>query len=180
MAPLERASIPLAIVDEFRQIDCQSVGEVLVGMGLNCVAHGIRPLAGGMKACGPAVTVRHIATRDRRRWQDELLPVKLVDMAASGAVLVMDCGGRVDVGAWGVNVARQAQAKGLAGTIIDGACKDSEELIALQYPTFVRGVALQHPHGLFYSTCVNSEPVQIGAPPHAIMVAPGDLAIADT
>jgi 4-hydroxy-4-methyl-2-oxoglutarate aldolase len=91
----------------------------------------------------------------------------------------MDCGGRIDGAPWGGNVTREARTRGLEGTVIDGATRDTEDIIALGYPVFVRSATLPHTHGLFYTTCMNSEPVQVGKFPYAVMVAPGDIVVGD-
>jgi 4-hydroxy-4-methyl-2-oxoglutarate aldolase len=172
----DRQTLAKGVLDGFRQIDCACIADVLVSLGLNCVVSGIHPLSPGMKVCGPAFTVRNIAARDRRSWTtDEVDPLGLVKRAKPGDVIVIDAGGRLDVSFWGSNAAMAASNKGLSGTVIDGASRDSEEIIRVGYSLFARGVSLPNAHSLVYSTCVNSEPVQIGSVPVAVMVAPGDI-----
>ena len=176
MSSGDRHTLPKGVIDGFRQIDCACIADVVVSLGLNCVVSGIHPLSPGMKVCGPAFTVRNIAARDRRSWTtDEVDPLTLVKRAKRGDVIVIDAGGRLDVSFWGSNAAMAARNKGVDGTVIDGATRDSEEIIRVGYSLFARGVSLPNAHSLAYSTCVNSEPVQIGPVPSAVMVAPGDI-----
>jgi 4-hydroxy-4-methyl-2-oxoglutarate aldolase len=144
------------------------------------VAQGIQPLDPTSRLCGPAFTLRQIPSQDRARWaRDELPGSKLIEMADPGQVIVIDAGGRLDLAFWGDNMAAHALQKGLAGTVVDGAVRDSAELVRQRYAVFARGVALLNPHGSIRTTCVDSEPVQLGTATNAIMVAPGDLLIGD-
>lgn len=169
-------TVRIEVVEAFSRIDCASIGDVLTGLGLRCIPEGIKPLSKGMKVCGPAVTMRHIAARDNRNWARH---EKVRMMCNPGDVMVIDMGGRTDGGTWGENGTIDAISRGLNGVVIDGACRDSEAIVELGFPTFVRGTTLRHTHGTFFSTNLNNEPVQIGAAPFAVMVAPGDLVIGE-
>ncbi len=161
------------VIEGFRQVCCACVGDVLGGLGLNGIIGGLAPLDRKMKLCGPAVTMRQIASRDRRNWARH--EKVLVEMTRPGDVFVIDAGGRMDASPWGGNVTYESLTRGLEGTVIDGVTRDSQEIIDSGYPVFTRGVTLSHAHGLFHSTCLNNEPVQIGVFPRAVLVAPGDL-----
>lgn len=173
MAP-ERVIVDQKVIEGFRGIDPACVSDVVQAEGLRGTVHGIYPLDRRMRICGPAVTMRQISSRDSRNWARH---EAVLMMCQPGDVLVMDFGGRVDGAPWGFNVTREARTRGLEGTVVDGATRDSEEIVEMGYPTFVRGVTIPHTHGLFYSTCLNTEPVQIGVFPYAVMVAPGDIIV---
>jgi 4-hydroxy-4-methyl-2-oxoglutarate aldolase len=170
-----KVRVPQAIVDEFKKIDAACVGDVVRGLGLNGIAEGLDPLSRDMKICGPAVTMRHIASRDNlNRARHEQV---LVEMCKPGDVLVIDMGGRTDGGTWGGNITVEAMKRGLNGVVVDGGTRDIMQIIEAGFPTFVRGHTLKHTHGTFMSTCLNTEPVQIGTPPFSVPVAPGDIVI---
>lgn len=172
-----RLLVPSELVEKFRALLPAHVGDVLRGLGLNCIAEGVYPLDRKMKVCGTAVTMRHIASRDgKNRARHEQV---LIEMCRPGDVLVVDMGGRTDGGTWGGGIAVDAQKRGLDGVVIDGGARESEELIRLGFPTFVRGVTQRHTHGSFVSTCLNNEPVQIGVLPFAVPIYPGDLVLGD-
>jgi len=56
-----------------------------------------------------------------------------------GDVFVLDNSGRTDCTVWGGILSVTAKLKGIAGTIIDGVCRDVEEIYEQKYPIFSRG-----------------------------------------
>ena len=94
------------------------------------VLQGIRPLFPGIRMVGRAVTVRTYPG-------DWAKPVQAIDLAEPGDVIVIDAGG-VGPALWGELATHSALQKGLAGVVIDGALRDSDEIIALRFPAFSR------------------------------------------
>ena len=168
--------IPQEVIDQFSQIDVACITDVVHGLRLNCIYQGLKPLVRDWKICGPAVTIRLIPLQDSRNWyKEERHPGSLMNITKPGDVIVIDQGGRVDPTIWGGHTATRAKGVQLGGVVVDGACRDSDEIIAAGCPTFARSTTSLHGHGLIRSTCYNSEPVQLGT----ISVAPGDLGIGD-
>ena len=165
------------VIEGLRRVCAACVGDVLTGQGLNCVVEGVYPIDPSMKVCGPAVTLRHIASRDKKNWTRHAKLLK--ETCKPGDVLVVDMGGRTDGASWGDNIAIDARNRGLEGAVIDGGCRQTEAIREIGFPTFIRGKTLRHTHGTFYSTNLNNEPVQIGAAPFSVMVAPGDVIVGD-
>lgn len=104
---------------------------------------GIQPLDRKMQVVGRALTCACAAG-------DNLTIHKAVVMAQPGDVLVVSCGGYLNCGVFGEMLAISCRAKGIAGIIIDGSCRDSLELIEMDFPTYVRGV---NPNGTIKETC---------------------------
>ena len=172
----ETQGIPQDIIDQFRQIDVACITDVVHGLKLNCIYHGIKPLVRDWKICGPAVTIRLIPLQDSQNWfNEERHPGSLMQLTKPGDVICIDQGGREDVTIWGGHTATKAKAVELGGVIIDGSCRDSEEIIEAGCPTFTKNTTSLHGHGTLRTTCYNSEPIQLGT----ISVAPGDLIIGD-
>jgi len=94
------------------------------------VLQGIRPLFPGMRMLGRAVTVRTYPG-------DWAKPVQAIDVAEPGDVIVIDAGG-VGPALWGELATHSALQKGLAGVVIDGALRDSDDIISLRFPAFSR------------------------------------------
>jgi regulator of RNase E activity RraA len=69
---------------------------------------------------------------------------------------------------------RVAKRNGLAGTVIDGVCRDVALIRELEYPMFTRGAFMMTGKGRMRLTAVQ-EPVTAGD----IVVSPGDLMVAD-
>ena len=94
------------------------------------VLEGLRPLAPGMRLAGPALTVRTYPG-------DWAKPVEAIDLAQPGDVLVIDAGG-VGPAIWGELATHSAIQRGLAGVVIDGAIRDSGDIVKLGFPAFSR------------------------------------------
>lgn len=94
------------------------------------VLQGIRPLFHGIHMVGRAVTVRTYPG-------DWAKPVQAIDQAEAGDVIVIDAGG-VGPAIWGELASHSAMQKGLAGVVIDGALRDSDDIVKLKFPAFSR------------------------------------------
>jgi len=92
------------------------------------VLQGIRPVFPGIRMVGQAVTVRTYPG-------DWAKPVQAIDVAKPGEVVVIDAGGSGPA-IWGELATHSAVQRGLAGVVIDGALRDSPEIIAMKFPSF--------------------------------------------
>lgn len=128
--------------------------------------HTIRPIVPGMKACGSALTVRC-------QPADNLTLHAAIALAQPGDVIVADVGACVEAGHWGEIVTVAAQARGIAGVVINGGVRD----IA---PISRRGFALFAP-AISMKATVKSTPGWINHPIvcGGAAVNPGDLILAD-
>jgi len=95
----------------------------------------IRPVWPGAEVAGPAVTVRCTPG-------DNLGIHVGVTVAVPGSVLVVDVGEERELGFWGEVLTMAAQARGIAGLVIDGCVRDVDALAAHGFPVFSSGVAL--------------------------------------
>ena len=62
-----------------------------------------------------------------------------IDDVATGDVVVIDNGGRKDCTVWGDIMTQYAGLRGIAGTVIDGVCRDVNRAISDDYPIFTVG-----------------------------------------
>lgn len=135
------------------------------GKGGNMDA-GIKPIDPKSKMAGPAVTVRC-------QPGDNLTIHKAIYEAAPGSVLVIDVHGYVNAGPMGEIMALACQLRGLAGVVIDGACRDANEIEELGFPFFCRAF---NPGGTVKETLGTiNEVIQCGG----VVVKPGDLIVGD-
>ena len=95
----------------------------------------IRPVWAGAEVAGPAVPVRCTPG-------DNLGIHVGVTVAPPGSVLVVDVGEDRELGFWGEVLTTAAQARGIAGLVIDGCVRDVDALAAHGFPVFSSGVAL--------------------------------------
>jgi len=126
----------------------------------------LKPLDPATKMAGRAVTVS-LAPADN--W---FIHIGLLE-AGPGDVLVVDVQGYVDAGPWGDVLTHAAQARGLAGLVIDGAVRDSQQVIAAGFPCFARGVCIRGTSKVQQGAI--NVPVTVGG----VLVDPGDILIGD-
>lgn len=125
----------------------------------------IRPLAATSRLAGPALTVRC----GRR---DNLAIHRAVAIANEGSILVVDAGSD-PAGYWGEILTVAAQARGLAGLVIDGGVRDTRQIVELGFPVWSRFVAI--------GGCAKADPGQVGGEVTvgSVAVRSGDIVVAD-
>lgn len=93
-----------------------------------------------------------------------------IDDVLPGSVIAIDNGGRENATVWGDILTEIAHRRGIAGTVIDGACRDTALCLELGYPVFSRS----------YSMRTGKDRVQLDATQTTVnigdaRVAPGDI-----
>jgi len=92
--------------------------------------HGIKPIKHGFHMVGEALTVRTVDG-------DWAKPIEAIDKAEKGNVIVVDVnGGKTAI--WGELASWSAKLKGLSGVVIDGAVRDIDDIIKMNFPVFCR------------------------------------------
>ena len=66
-----------------------------------------------------------------------------IDDVAPGSVVVIDNAGRENATVWGDILTEIAHRRGLAGTVIDGACRDTALCLELGYPVYSRSYSMR-------------------------------------
>ena len=127
--------------------------------------HRILPVWHGAAVAGPAFPVRCAQG-------DNLAIHVAMDTIAAGYVLVAD-GAGVIAGYWGEVLTVAAQARKVAGFVIDGGVRDMAALEKRKFPVFARGIGMR--------ACVKSHAPSVGEPAviGGVMIVPGDLIVAD-
>jgi RraA family protein len=119
-----------------------------------------------MKVAGPAFTVEV-------RPGDNLMIHAALALARPGDVIVVDGKGDLSCALTGALMAAQAKKAGIAGFVIDGAVRDTEECAAGDFPIFAAGA---NPNGP-----LKNSPGRINWPVSlaGTTVNPGDLVVGD-
>jgi regulator of RNase E activity RraA len=133
---------------------------------LSALDYRIKPVAPGSQVCGPALTVR-------TRPGDNLMVWKALEVARPGDVLVIATYGFVTTSTFGEFVVMTAKARGLAGIVCDGMCRDLAGIRATGLPAFVVGSVPSSPG--------KDGPGEIGGPVvcGGLPVHAGDLIVGD-
>lgn len=126
----------------------------------------IKPVEPTMRLAGPAVTAQ---AYPGATYASSLA----LEAARPGDVVVIDAQGFCEAVMWGEIFSLMATVRGLAGSVIDGAVRDIDEVIALGYPLFAAGI---HPGaGTGDKLGKVNIPIQCGG----VVVRPGDLVFGD-
>lgn len=125
----------------------------------------IRPLNPELKMIGTACTVRCRG--------DFLSVIKALDEAQENEVLVVDGGGE-KIALAGELFTTEAMRKGLAGIVIDGACRDVQRIREVRFPFYTRFVT---PMAGTASTVFAT---QIDVICGGVQVLPGDIVFGDS
>lgn len=152
------------------RLDTATLSDALDKLGIAGQCLGIKPRDHSFRMTGRAYTVLYGAL-------DAANPGTVgdyIDALPPGTVVVLDNGGREDATVWGDILTAVAHRKGLAGTVIDGANRDTHLCLELGYPVFSRSYSMRTGKDRVQ---VNAEqvPVTIGD----ARVEPGDLVRGD-
>jgi len=150
------------LIRQLSEFDVATLYEAAGQRGM--VDPAIRPMWQGAHVCGPAITVG-CPTRDN------LMLHQAVAVAAPGSVLVANAQRHQYAGAWGEVLTVAAQARGIAGLVIDGAVRDIEAIEKRRFPVFSRGLAIGACTKEKFGTL--NEPIDLGG----VTVRSGDIVV---
>lgn len=120
---------------------------------------------------GPALTVR--------LWPGDLVDcLAIFEHAEAGDVVVIDAFGETETAIWGGLMSGLARAAGIAGAVIDGSVRDTDEARLLDFPIVSKSVTPRGSHSAFSE---RFEPIEINTVVTCagVRVSPGDLVVAD-
>src|SRR3954469_10088148 len=103
------------------------------GCAFQSIDGAIAPVSAEMRVAGEAFTVR---CYPGATWAME----QAIELAPAGTVLVVGGGGWPNPILMGGMMSTRAQARGIAGAVIDGAVRDTAEIAKLGFPVFSRYV----------------------------------------
>jgi regulator of RNase E activity RraA len=138
---------------------------------------------------GVAVTLRLMPPQERApifptheefakwesNWYKTRNPNDFTRQLQPDTILVIDASRTRDVGFCGSNNALGWFTRGMRGIVIDGGCRDSDEVILERIPVYQRGSTRGIDPGRILTESYNL-PVNVGG----VLVMPGDMIVADT
>lgn len=157
------------IIKGFKALDTTSVSDALDRFGISGGLCGIRAVVPGTSLCGQAFTTHNVPCGPNKEKAGDYL-----DEVESGQVVVIDNAGRDYCTVWGDLMSMIALRNGVAGTIIDGVCRDIPNIKKIGYPIFTKGYYMVTGKERVYLDAVNI-PVSICG----VQVKPGDIVMAD-
>ncbi|MFD5033884.1 RraA family protein [Streptomyces sp. NPDC058220] len=146
-----------------------TISDALDRIGRDGCLLGIGPLFDGAEIFGRAYTVSYVAAGHPAGTVGDYL-----DEVKPGEVAVLDNDGRTDCTVWGDILTAMADNRRIAGTVIDGVCRDVWRALDVSYPLFTRGRYMRTGKDR-----VEVRDVQCPVSISGVNVAPGQLIIAD-
>lgn len=161
------------LVRRLHDADVCVVSDALDALGLTGSVLGIGPMWEGARVIGRTFTVQ-LAEGVPPFDEPVHLGVHAIMTSEPGDVIVVANGGRIGMGAWGGLLATAAMQRGVAGVVVDGACRDVDEARDMGFPAFARAPIARTARSRAYQES-SGEPITIDG----VAIRTGDLLMAD-
>jgi 4-hydroxy-4-methyl-2-oxoglutarate aldolase len=132
----------------------------------NAMTSDMRPVFEGIRLVGTAVTVKTLAA-------DLAAAFKAIDICQPGDIVVIDSHGSVNTAFWGENMTMSAINRGVVAAVIDGACRDIEEIRKIRFPVICKGVVPN------VGAVAGYGDVNVSIQCAGVAVSPGDIVVID-
>ena len=120
------------------KLDTTSLSDALDRLGIAGQCLNIKPLDWTFQLTGRAYTILYGPSATPSGTVGDY-----IDDVEPGGVVVLDTGGRENATVWGDILTWVATRRGVAGTVIDGACRDTRLARELGYPIFSRSYSMR-------------------------------------
>src|SRR5215813_4679803 len=165
----------MSLVDRLESLDTCVLSDALEALGGFGAVGGIVPTWECGRVAGRARTVllRRLAPGESPPLGPHL-GARTVEAGEPGDVVVVAHAGRSDSAGWGGLLSAAALSAGLRGCLVDGACRDVDDAVALGFPLFARSTTPATARGRTVEDAYEV-PVRLGD----VTVRPGDYVVAD-
>ncbi|HEY4359756.1 MAG TPA: RraA family protein [Bryobacteraceae bacterium] len=120
------------------KLDTTALSDAMDRLGIAGQCLGIKPLNPNFRLTGRAFTLLYGPSATPSGTVGDY-----IDDVEPGGVVVLDNGGRENATVWGDILTMVSHSKGIAGTVIDGACRDVALSLELGYPIFSRSYSMR-------------------------------------
>jgi 4-hydroxy-4-methyl-2-oxoglutarate aldolase len=158
-----------ALLPRMQNLSATDLSDAMDRLGIAGQCLGIMPLVRTFRLLGRAWTLRYGPVS-----QDAGSVGDYIDDLGPGDIVVLDNIGRLDATVWGDLLTSTASRRQVAGTVIDGVCRDADRSIELNYPIFSRGNWMRTGKDR-----VRVEGTQIPVSIGGVRVEPGDYLLGD-
>jgi 4-hydroxy-4-methyl-2-oxoglutarate aldolase len=152
-------------VQRASKLDTTALSDALDRLGIPGQCLGIKPLDSRFRLTGRAFTLLYGPAGVPPGTVGDF-----IDDVPEGNVIVIDNGGRENATVWGDILTLVAHRRNIAGTVIDGACRDTNLSRETGYPIFSRSYSMRTGKDRVQLEATNG-PVNIGD----ARVLPGDI-----
>ncbi len=113
------------------KLDTATLSDALDKLGIAGQCYRIKPRSGSFRMAGRAWTLLYGPAANPPGTVGDY-----IDDVPPGSVIVLDNGGRDNATVWGDILTEIAKRRGIAGTVIDGVCRDVALCTNIDYPVF--------------------------------------------
>ena len=156
-------------VERAGMLDTATLSDALDKLGIAGQCYRVMPRDSVFRMAGRAWTLRYGPAANPPGTVGDY-----IDDVPPGSVIVLDNGGRESATVWGDILTEIAHRRGIAGTVIDGICRDTALCRSLGYPVFSRGHWMRTGKDRVQVEATGV-PVNIGN----VRVSPGDIVRGD-
>ncbi|MBC2603360.1 RraA family protein [Puniceicoccus vermicola] len=162
------------ICDRYEQIFSAAVNDALREKRLTnqTLPNGLIPLRDEMKAAGFAFTIKGAKNLTLKNEMAER--AKMLDDISENSFVVWDTSLDRESAHWGECMTMAAQRKNCRGAVVDGGVRDTDRVLDLGFPVWIRYRSSNGMLGRFRISSWQT-PIQMGD----VIVRPGDLIFAD-
>jgi len=120
------------------KLDTTALSDAMDRLGIAGQCLNIKPLDHSFRMTGRAFTILYGPSGKPSGTVGDY-----IDDVQPGSVIVLDNGGRENATVWGDILTWVAHRRGVAGTVIDGACRDTALARELGYPMYSRSYSMR-------------------------------------
>lgn len=157
------------MIDSFKQLSTAAVSDALDKLGREGACLGIKALSNDYKIVGRAFTLKYEPVAVEKGTVGDY-----IEDIPEGYVAVLDNAGRLDCTVWGDILTSVAKSRGIAGTVINGVCRDVAHSLKVGYPIFSKSQFMRTGKDRVQLEATNV-PISLGS----IRVNPGDILVCD-
>ena len=125
-------------VDRASKLDTTAISDAMDRLGIAGQCLNIKPLDPRFRLTGRAFTILYGPAGTPPGTVGDY-----IEDVPPGGVVVLDNGGRENATVWGDILTWVANRRGVAGTVIDGACRDTHLARELGYPIYSRSYSMR-------------------------------------
>jgi len=126
------------LVERASKLDTATISDAMDRLGIAGQCLNIKPRDPRFRTTGRAFTLLYGPAGKPAGTVGEF-----IDDVPTGSVIVIDNGGRENATVWGDILTEIAHRRGIAGTVIDGACRDTALCMELGYPVFSKSYSMR-------------------------------------
>jgi 4-hydroxy-4-methyl-2-oxoglutarate aldolase len=167
--------VPNEFAHRLQRLDACAVSDALDQFSLPASVTGLRSLSIRRRVSGRVTTVKLAAGNALASSDSRHLCTLAIDKCETGSVIVVEQRTGIECAGWGGILSTAAQARGVAGVIVEGLARDINEAADLGFPIYGRGATARTARGRIHEAATDC-PILVGD----VSVNSGDYVVADS